>query len=283
MAQGAGRGTGAQADGWDDSWFFIIGCQRSGTTLMRLVLECHSEIECRDEAISYGLIAGRRSTKRGRPRLGLKVPCLTEQFAAPAIYDVKWIPEIPNGYRNHPLIFMVRDVRDTVASMLELKVFGRRWVEASLGPTIRAKSSREPAFVARYGALIDSFAQHDDPTVARAAFCWRYKTDALPEYQDLRLPVLMVRYEDLVNQPRATLERVCRFLGVGWEPGLLRHARFQHGELDSDGIAMGGTDASRPIDATSTGRWRRTFSPAQVSEILAYAGPLQGDLYGTDT
>jgi Sulfotransferase family len=38
--------------------FFVAGCQRSGTTLLRLVLECHPRVYCFDEAIGYRVLAG---------------------------------------------------------------------------------------------------------------------------------------------------------------------------------------------------------------------------------
>jgi hypothetical protein len=33
---------------WPDSWFLIVGCQRSGTTMLRLILECHSALQCHE-------------------------------------------------------------------------------------------------------------------------------------------------------------------------------------------------------------------------------------------
>jgi hypothetical protein len=36
--------------------FFISGCQRYGTTMLRLVLESHSHIHWFDEAIGYRLL-----------------------------------------------------------------------------------------------------------------------------------------------------------------------------------------------------------------------------------
>jgi hypothetical protein len=267
------------ATGWPDSWFFIIGCQRSGTTLMRLVLECHSEVECRDEVVSYGTIGGRRTTARTRRLLGLKVPCLTEQFASPTLWDVAWVPEVPNGYRGHPLIFMIRDARDTVASMMGLQVFGRSWVESSLESTLQAKVERDPAFAERYASALSllDWSRRRDP--AKAALYWRYKSDALFDYLSRRFPVLLVRYEDVVRQPQLELLRVCGFLRIPWERGLLNHPGFTHRELDSAGIAMGGTNARRPIDRESVGKWRNALTEEQAADVLRFAGTLQADLY----
>lgn len=46
--------------------FFITGCQRSGTTLLRLILEGHQDIRCFDETRSYGVLAGQQADPFGR-------------------------------------------------------------------------------------------------------------------------------------------------------------------------------------------------------------------------
>jgi hypothetical protein len=40
---------------------------------------------------------------------------------------------------------------------------------------------------------------------------------------------LTVRYEDLTHDPATELQRVCEFLGVGWEPAMLDYGQGDHG------------------------------------------------------
>jgi hypothetical protein len=40
---------------------------------------------------------------------------------------------------------------------------------------------------------------------------------------------LTVRYEDLAADPAAETRRLCDFLGVAWEPAMLEYGRFDHG------------------------------------------------------
>src|SRR5437016_4600645 len=61
--------------------FYILGCQRTGTTLMRLVLECHSKILCFGEVRGYQALANNeRTIPYGKEIVGFKIPRWTEQF-----------------------------------------------------------------------------------------------------------------------------------------------------------------------------------------------------------
>jgi hypothetical protein len=261
-------------------FFFIVGCQRCGTTLLRLVLECHSRVRCWDESIAYAVLAGVRSADVVEPALvGMKIPCLTEQLANRTLWDALVLPEVPNAYSGQRILFMIRDVRDAIASMRALRLRGRPWIETRLLPSLRAKIRRDAAFRRRYGAELAALRGARHPVLARAAFYWRYKTDALFDYLDRGFPVLAIRYEDVAHRAETELRRMCRFLGLEWEPGLLQHPRFGHGELMDDGLAVGGTDVRRAIDTCSVERWRGAFSTDELDEILEFAGRSQARIY----
>jgi hypothetical protein len=262
-----------------ESWFFIVGCQRSGTTLMRLILECHSRIECADEGLAYRILAGRHAPARRRPLLGLKVPCVTEQLGDVTLCDPTALPEVENPYQGQPLIFLVRDARDTIESMRSLQVDGRPWLDGHLKPTVRAKRARDARFAARYEAELARLGTAANRDLAQAAFYWRYKNDALFDYLARGFPTLVIRYEDLVTQPRIELLRVCGFLRVPWEAALLSHSKRPHGEVDEDGFTIGATYVRRPINSLSVGRWRAAFHDDEIDEILRFAGPRQDELY----
>jgi hypothetical protein len=275
--------TGANDPFWTDvrdRCFFIVGCQRSGTTLMRLILECHSRIQCCDEAVSYGVIAGRQSPPiQERPLLGFKIPCLTEQLGNTSLWDAFVLPEVPNVYCGQPVLFMVRDVRDTIASMLSLRPQGRSWLETHMLPCLRSKIRRDSVFRKRYASDLAQLDSARHPKLARAAFYWRYKVDALVDCLDHGFPVLLIRYEDLVRQAHLELLRVCGFLRIPWEAGLLRHHTFVHGELGEDGLTVGGTDANRPIDGASIHKWSHLFNSEELEEIVRFAGDAHAHLY----
>jgi hypothetical protein len=44
-------------------------------------------------------------------------------------------------------------------------------------------------------------------------------------------PGMTVRYEELTADPRDATQRLCAFLGLQWEPAMLEYGRFEHGRM----------------------------------------------------
>ncbi len=95
--------------------FFIIGCQRSGTTMLRLVLETHSLISCRDEPGCYEILSDPKKiqslfiNESEKKWVGYKIPRFTEQLNKEKIFDYG-TPNVSkpflNFYSNDPLVYI---------------------------------------------------------------------------------------------------------------------------------------------------------------------------------
>lgn len=254
--------------------FFILGCQRTGTTLLRLVLECHPDIACFDEATSYRALAELTAANApGKRLLGFKIPRWTEQLRQGMLGDPGQRERTGHFYNGEPLVFLLRDVRDTVVSMSKLRMGRQTWMDVAGRPILEAKLE-EHAFRHRFAAEIGLLEKFGKSTAAVGALYWKYKTAAYLDYQKLNWPVCGVHYERLVSSPAEQLRRITSVLGVTWNDSLLDHAHFPHTEILPSGLAMGNTDPQRPIDVASVRQWEKALSPRDIEQILAIAGDL---------
>jgi hypothetical protein len=259
--------------------FFILGSARTGTTLLRLVLESHSQIACFDEWRSYISLATQEyEAPEGVRYLGFKIPAWTEQLSDEVVSDpITNDRSVQQFYRGDRGIFMLRDVREVVASMYTISLIDQ------LLDTVQAKLDQQPAFSQKYARELAVVSTSSHPRLALGALYWKDKTLALFDYVRAGLPILGVRYEDLTAAPERQLRRIVRFLDLPWEDGLLDHPSHPHGELDSTGMAIAGTDPGRAIDAASIRSWERCFSDEQVAAIMAVAGDLNERIHTAAT
>jgi hypothetical protein len=82
-----------------------------------------------------------------------------------------------------------------------------------------------------------------------------------------------VRYESLVADPEAECARLCAFLGLAYDPAMVR---FHEGRVRADP----GLDAKRSWRPATPGlrTWRRQMAPSDVGRFEAAAGDLLEEL-----
>ena len=253
--------------------FFILGCQRTGTTLLRLILEAHPDVACYDEIKGYAILQNSVVENLAPARLtGFKLPRWTEQLTRPILFDEGAEGFCTNFYRGEKILFLHRDVRDTIASMLKLKAGASNWCELWVPRIINSKLAREADFRERYHKELSIIERGHSRLLGLAALYWKYKSDAYHAYCAIGLPVLAVHYEDLVSEPRPVLQAVCRHLDITFHSDLLRHHELSHTELFSNGLAVGNSDPKKPIYADSVGQWVNFLSGQDVDLIYRIVG-----------
>jgi hypothetical protein len=257
--------------------FFILGCQRTGTTLLRLILEGHPDVVCYDELKAYAILKNPVVENLSPARLiGYKLPCWAEQLTRPVLFDEGAEGFCNNFYRGEKILFLQRDVRDTIASMLKLNAGRGSWCETWAPRIIYAKVAREEIFRWRYARELSIIKDLGSPLVGFAALYWKYKNDAFFEYQREGLPVLPVSYEELVTNPRPVLQSVCSHLSISFHKNLLKHHELPHGELFENGLTVGNTNPATPIQPGSVGQWAQFLSAEdlRIIERITLAMPL---------
>ena len=246
---------------------------------MRLILETHPDLVCYDEIHGYKILQNSAADDYPDAQLiGFKLPRWTEQFRNAVLWDEGLSGTCQNFYQGEKILFLLRDVRDTVASMLKLKAGESTWCELWVPRIMEAKLAKEEAFAKRYAKELKIIAYCSSPLIGLAALYWKYKTQAFFEYREKALPVLAVPYDRLVTDPRPVLQSVCWHLGVSFDEKLLLHNTFQHTEVFASGLTLGNTDPQKPIQADSVGQWKQFLSERDVKIIEQVAGDLSAQV-----
>lgn len=254
--------------------FFISGCQRSGTTLLRLILESHPTIQCFDEAVSYDFLVRESlmqekydfSRKPCALLLGFKIPRFAEQLTWQEFMDPDY-GRFPSFYKGEKVIHVVRNVQDVVASMMKLRVSAEAsWLE-EYGVSILAAMACNPNVGIYYKKKYDVLSTQGMPQHLIGALYWEIKNQGLFDLLKYGFPVYALHYEKLVISPRDELLKICRFLGVDWSESLLEHPAHSHAELDEQGRAIGGTDPCRGIDTKSIGGHQDWLTDIELNEL----------------
>lgn len=224
---------------------FLTGFARSGTTLLDSMLAAHPDIAVLEEhATEQAMITTLNQFPAGYPE-ALK-DLTPEQQAqvqqgyfnaaalAPAdgrrIVDKSPFLTVHLGmlqriFPGAPLIFMLRHPCDVVLSCFLTNL------ELNSGTVHFTRLDTSVELYCRVMSL------------------WRRYTEVLP------LNCQQVRYEDLLDNPEATLRQVLTFLGLSWSDKVLRHVEkvAERGKINSASYAQ----VSRPLYLSSRDRWRR--------------------------
>src|SRR6266478_4880458 len=205
----------------EQSPIIIGGCQRSGTTLLRVMLDSHPHIACGPES---GLLAGSFLPQKLTKRFNVPTDEIwrlwgmakdhadfVDRFLTRYAFDrgrQRWAEKTPHHarfleyiFRHFPkakFIHMIRDGRDVVCSIRthpKYRIVDGKKVATGIRKPI------EPC--------IDSWLRE-----TANGLRWRDH----PSYFE-------VRYEDLVNAPELQLRQLCDFIGEPWDFAMLEYHR----------------------------------------------------------
>lgn len=250
---------------------FIGGVPRSGTTLLRMIVDSHSALACGPEMRLIPQICemyrAAKQAARDAPGAAWELEgehvrrgfaeMITDLLEPARLLSGKariaektpangaWFAELRELFPDAPQIHVIRDGRDVVASLL-----GLDWRDGRTGePFDFVRSARAAA--AMWARQIG---------IARDAF-------ATPEANGR---VFELRYEAMIERPRETLEPLFALLGEPWEEQVLDfHLNPRAGAGENETSAA---QVSRPLYRESVGRWRRDLTPVQLAEVMDEAG-----------
>ncbi|HEX2313665.1 MAG TPA: sulfotransferase [Thermomonospora sp.] len=228
---------------------FVLSSVRSGSTLLRAMLDRHSRLHAPHE---LHLKDVRVALESPLARMSMAELGLTPDQLEYLLWD-----RLMYGLlrRSGKQVF----VNKTPTDVFIWDRIAECWTDARF------------VFLVRHpGAIARSWDQaHDDWTFEETVLDVHRYVSALQRAREV-LPGLTVRYEELTADPAAVLRRICEHLGVPWEPGMLdyRPGAFKKGLGDwSDKIRSGRPQRPAPPPAAIPGPLR------EVAAAWEYAPP----------
>lgn len=251
----------------------VGGCGRTGTTLIRVILDTHPRICCGPEsalflprlpsaklAARFGFAEQEVATMlascgsqgefidrffaryceiRGKPRWAEKTP--------KNVYHLEYVFE---HFPRTRFIHMIRDARDTVCSL-----------------------RTHPRHKVVDGRLVE---RNTSMPIAHCVARWvRSVSAGLKRRGDPRY--IEIRYEDLVTEPLTTLKRLFEFVGEEFDERVLEFHREEGNSRDFRHFPQN-AEATRAMYTTAVARWERELTPDDLTLIKREAGPLMVEL-----
>lgn len=244
---------------------FIMGAQRSGTTLLGMILSANQKIQVVDEdnlayhyqggeTLLLDLDAAANLCRTSRDSVCFKVP-----------RDTHRIDEILTVFPEAKILWVTRSLFPTVASMSSLKILGQKSWALTHAPREIIK------YLERFSEdhkVHEAFQQASELGDSRlkeltlATLCWEAKVRTM-HWADKKYGgfLIEVSYEALIAETRSVTNEVCEFLGLGWSDRMLRHHKYTHGKRP------GGSVTNRPVDKANNVKWKNILSRQDRAEI----------------
>jgi hypothetical protein len=256
----------------------VLGVRRSGTTLLRVVLDRSPELAVPDESYFVPQLADRHGRTIDVEAFAddlRRLPTLREWDVPLDQVRARLRPGMPLGEAVAAVYETYAAARGkarwgdkTPMYMAELPLLERLFPDASYVHLLRDGRDAATSFLAMPGGIVTEGWAH--PRSAAAFACqWRTEVEAARALgRRVGDRYLEVRYEDLVRGPAAAVERICRFAGLEFDPAMLAYPE------DVDVSAK--PHQQRLADAPTPGvrDWRAEMTPDDVRAFEAVAGGL---------
>jgi len=255
---------------------FIVGCGRSGTSLLRRFLCQHSHVGIPLESlfiVDYLQASSRIPVDRMTAML-VREPELKEWGLHPTRADLRDCTTVAQAIdRLHQLYLApLRKVRwgqKTPRFVRHLPLLNAHFPDGRFIHLVR-----DPRAVS--ASLIRSNVHHS--TAYYAARRWITDVEqGLAFERAAPHAILRVAYEDLVAGPEDVLRRLCEFCGLEFEPAMLATPQGRGAEY-SDFYSRIHANVDRPATTDFVDRWEQDLTEQQVALIESVAAEGMGQL-----
>ncbi len=273
--------------------FFVVGTQRSGTTLLRLILNAHSQIVVPREA--FFLMPLLKKKYLHSPISGSTLESFNKYLLSKADITTTHLKTtfVDGGY-DKAFSHLAKQEKISLRDLLE-SVFSSYC--KSEGKSIWG--NKTPSFFRKIDILhalfpdakfihivrdgrdvFDSFRKIDPSknNVAIMALDWRYKLSRI-ERSFKRIPAsnrVTIRYEDLLHNGEETVKQVCSVIGVEYESKMLEFYKSSHKNTSSTHSKL----IFKPLCEENLNKWKKNLTRREVNIItLLTRGYLKKNKY----
>ncbi len=270
---------------------FVVGFQRSGTTLLRMMLNAHPEIaiphdsgefwfDCRDKATTeYRGLRDHAEVRRMVDALLAEPRIKAWQTELPrAQLQADPLPsDYPGVMRRFHEVFAQQQGKrmwgdKNTGTLVALDVLNREFPECRIVHLLRdgrdcALSHMSKEYVYGY------------ENVLRAAIEWREQTTLCRKMGAMLPPsrYLEIRYEDLILTPEPTLRNVCAFLGVPYAPQMLEYHAHVSENVPAEKRGLWPLLDKPPV-ASNVFKWKTGMTAVDRAVFERNAGVLLNEL-----
>lgn len=251
----------------DTPLIFIGGFPRSGTTLMRVMLDAHNAVRCGEETRVIPRLLAMRSTwsRSVKERIRLDEAGVTDQVLDAAVrafllevivghgepaprlcnkdpFALKSLSYLSHIFPKAKFILMIRDGRAAVHSMISRKVTISGFDLTSYRDCLTKWS----------GAVETMFNQ------------------CLSAGEERCLPV---RYERLVQSPQSEMKKLLHFLDLPWDASVLHHEELigKAGGVSLSKVERSTDQVMKPVNTEALSKWVGNIPAGVVSDMAEIA------------
>lgn len=259
---------------------FIVGAQRSGTTLVRLMLNAHSKIAIPEEG-TFFIPYFRRYRKNLNHKFTDRELDTCRDYILKNAQFKRW------GLDENQCRSMIDHLDNPDLSTLIASVYGL--YARQQGKKIW--SDKTPSFFRMIPVIVELFPHAKfihvirdgrdlflswrkmDPTKSNTAVVakeWAYKLSKCRNDLDLyaKGKFFEVRYEDLVRKPENVLKDITSFIGVAWEENMLSYWKTSEDYIGRHHSEL----IFKPPTTDSVGKWKNGLTDEEINifETIAH-------------
>ena len=249
--------------------FFVVGAQRSGTTMLRLMLNNHPRLVVPFES-GFIPVFFRKLGEYGDLSESSNAKRLLDDICGFQKVERGGLVPDPSAVLSHP-IASYRDLVDAIFTEYARRKGKPRWGDKTPAYITEVETLwqifpdcklihvvRDGRDVALSLGGIDWGTRH----IPRVAEDWRWKTLLAHKVGTvLGDRFLEVRFEDVIHDPESALRRICTFLGESFDPAVLTYSESAENEMPADSLQWHKKSTSPP-DPTKVYEWKHRMPVA---------------------